>query len=61
MASETPLSFRLGEQDDITFSEDLQRAVYSVLPSKDPLDDPNFHSIDFINNLFPDGTRLFLI
>jgi hypothetical protein len=52
------LSFRLGEQDDFAFSEELQKAVFSVLPSKDPLDDPNFNAIDFINGIFPDGMQL---
>lgn len=50
------LSFRLGEQDDFAFSEELQKAVFAVLPSKDPLDDPSFNAVDFINGLFPDGT-----
>lgn len=49
------LSFRLGEQDDFAFSEELQKAVFGVLPSKDPLDDPSFNAVDFINGLFPDG------
>lgn len=51
----TVLSFRLGEADDFSFSEELQKAVFSVLPSKDPLDDPGFNAIDFINGIFPDG------
>lgn len=50
------LSFRLGEQDDFAFSEELQKAVFAALPSKDPLDDPSFNAVDFINGLFPDGT-----
>jgi hypothetical protein len=49
------MSFRLGEADDFPFSEELQKAVFSVLPSKDPLDDPSFNAVDFINGLFPDG------
>lgn len=54
-SSGSTLSFRLGEQDDFAFSEELQRAVFSVLPSKDPLDDPSFNAVDFINGIFPDG------
>ena len=49
------VSFRLGEQEDFAFSEELQKAVFAVLPSKDPLDDPSFNAIDFINGIFPDG------
>ena len=54
----TGVSFRLGEQDDFAFSEELQKAVFAVLPSKDPLDDPSFNAIDFINGIFPDGALL---
>lgn len=60
-SSGSTLSFRLGEQDDFAFSEELQRAVFSVLPSKDPLDDPSFNAVDFINGIFPDGSCLLLI
>jgi hypothetical protein len=54
----TGVSFRLGEQDDFAFSEELQKAVFAVLPSKDPLDDPSFNAIDFINGIFPDEKSL---
>ncbi|XP_018561685.1 vacuolar protein sorting-associated protein 53 homolog [Anoplophora glabripennis] len=37
----------------INFPPDVQKAIEEVLPSKDPLDEPDFNSIDYINSLFP--------
>jgi hypothetical protein len=35
------------------FSPQLQAAIAAVLPPTDPLDDPSFSSVAYINNLFP--------
>lgn len=37
----------------ISFAPDVQAAIEKVLPSKDPLDRPDFNTIDYINSLFP--------
>ncbi|CAG9854453.1 unnamed protein product [Phyllotreta striolata] len=37
----------------IAFPPLVQKAIEEVLPSKDPLDEPDFNSIDYINSLFP--------
>ncbi|KAG5887080.1 hypothetical protein JTB14_018250 [Gonioctena quinquepunctata] len=37
----------------INFPLVVQKAIEEVLPSKDPLDEPDFNSIDYINSLFP--------
>ncbi|XP_057660392.1 vacuolar protein sorting-associated protein 53 homolog isoform X2 [Diorhabda carinulata] len=37
----------------ITFPPIVQKAIEEVFPSKDPLDEPDFNSIDYINSLFP--------
>lgn len=37
----------------ISFPPDVQAAIEQVLPSKDPLDRPDFNTIDYINSLFP--------
>ncbi|CAH0548839.1 unnamed protein product [Brassicogethes aeneus] len=37
----------------INFAPEVQKAIEEVLPSKDPLDEPDFNSIDYINSLFP--------
>ncbi|XP_044261324.1 vacuolar protein sorting-associated protein 53 homolog [Tribolium madens] len=37
----------------INFTPEVQKAISEVLPSKDPLDEPDFNSIDYINSLFP--------
>nr|CAI5860964.1 unnamed protein product [Callosobruchus analis] len=37
----------------IHFPAVVQKAIEKVLPSKDPLDEPDFNSIDYINSLFP--------
>ncbi|XP_050513334.1 vacuolar protein sorting-associated protein 53 homolog [Diabrotica virgifera virgifera] len=37
----------------ITFPPLVQKAIEEVFPSKDPLDEPDFNSIDYINSLFP--------
>ncbi|XP_071057217.1 vacuolar protein sorting-associated protein 53 homolog [Onthophagus taurus] len=43
------------EDDDfiINFPPEVQKAIEQVLPSKDPLDQPDFNTIDYINSLFP--------
>ncbi|CAH2014534.1 unnamed protein product [Acanthoscelides obtectus] len=42
------------DQDLFThFPAVVQKAIEEVLPSKDPLDEPDFNSIDYINSLFP--------
>ncbi|XP_065166273.1 vacuolar protein sorting-associated protein 53 homolog [Atheta coriaria] len=37
----------------ISFPFEVQKAIDQVLPSKDPLDKPDFNTIDYINTLFP--------
>ncbi|XP_034947406.1 vacuolar protein sorting-associated protein 53 homolog [Chelonus insularis] len=49
------------EEDDLdelqstnyTFPESVQSVIEQVLPSNDPLDQPNFNVVDYINTLFP--------
>ncbi|XP_015586668.1 vacuolar protein sorting-associated protein 53 homolog [Cephus cinctus] len=49
------------EEDDIddlqsttyTFPASVQTVIEQVLPSNDPLDQPNFNAVDYINSLFP--------
>ncbi|XP_049850970.1 uncharacterized protein LOC126324508 isoform X2 [Schistocerca gregaria] len=41
--------------------KELQQAILDVLPSKDPLDDPDFDAINYMNNLFPNETSLDII
>ncbi|XP_012253433.2 vacuolar protein sorting-associated protein 53 homolog [Athalia rosae] len=36
-----------------TFPADVQTVIEQVLPSNDPLDQPNFNAVDYINSLFP--------
>ncbi|GJQ81321.1 hypothetical protein Trydic_g20533 [Trypoxylus dichotomus] len=45
----------LDDSDDfiINFPPEVQKAIEEVLPSKDPLDQPDFNTIDYINSLFP--------
>ncbi|XP_054281350.1 vacuolar protein sorting-associated protein 53 homolog [Macrosteles quadrilineatus] len=33
--------------------QEVMKAIDQVIPSNDPLDDPDFNSIDYINSLFP--------
>ncbi|XP_018333798.1 vacuolar protein sorting-associated protein 53 homolog [Agrilus planipennis] len=37
----------------ISFPLEVQKAIEQVLPSTDPLDQPDFNTIDYINSLFP--------
>lgn len=37
----------------IEFPPEVQNAIEQVLPSTDPLDHPDFNSVDYINKLFP--------
>ena len=37
----------------LVFSEEVQAAIAEVFPSDDPLDSPDFNSVDYINELFP--------
>lgn len=37
----------------IKFPPEVQNAIEQVLPSTDPLDNPNFNPVDYINTLFP--------
>lgn len=37
----------------INFPPEVQKAIEQVLPTKDPLDQPDFNTIDYINSLFP--------
>ncbi|CAG9818693.1 unnamed protein product [Phaedon cochleariae] len=53
----SPSEEDITEDDDkdlfIHFPPLVQKAIEKVLPSKDPLDEPDFNSIDYINSLFP--------
>ena len=40
------------------FSKELQAAIAEIIPSADPLDDPNFNPVDYINNMFPNEQSL---
>ena len=49
-----------------SFPVELDNLLSEILPSDDPLDDPNFNPIDYINKIFPNGKsfeelNLFLI
>ncbi|XP_033212020.1 vacuolar protein sorting-associated protein 53 homolog isoform X2 [Belonocnema kinseyi] len=52
---------RTNEEDEIedlrstvyTFPSSVQSVIEQVLPSNDPLDQPNFNTVDYINSLFP--------
>ena len=37
----------------IVFPSEVQDAIAEVLPSTDPLDQPDFSTVDYINDLFP--------
>ncbi|XP_069683523.1 vacuolar protein sorting-associated protein 53 homolog [Periplaneta americana] len=37
----------------ISFPPEVQNAIEQVLPSNDPLDQPDFNAVDYINSLFP--------
>jgi len=39
--------------DLLTFSPEVQEAIEQVIPSTDPLDRPDFNSVEYINSLFP--------
>ena len=40
-----------------TFSPELEAALRDVLPSTDPIDDPDFSPVDHVNRLFPTEAR----
>lgn len=37
----------------INFPEEVQRAIDQVIPSTDPLDQPDFDPVTYINSIFP--------
>ena len=37
----------------IAFPTAVQEAIAEVLPSSDPLDQPDFSTVDYINGMFP--------
>lgn len=51
-ASEEDL-FNLDDLEEINFPPEVQKAIDQVLPSKDPLDQPDFNPVDYINTIFP--------
>jgi len=57
-SSTSKMSFKLEAKEEYTFSDQLQRVLASVIGSKDPLDQPDFNPVDYINALFPDGTTI---
>lgn len=40
------------------FSKELQAAIAEIIPSADPLDDPAFSPVEYINNMFPNEQSL---
>jgi hypothetical protein len=44
----------------LMFSPELYAAISEVMPSDDPLDEPTFNPIDYINHLFPTGNDICL-
>jgi len=59
-ASTNKLAFKLEAKEEYVFSADLQRILVEVIASKDPLDQPDFSPVDYINGLFPDGAVICL-
>ncbi|XP_015374387.1 PREDICTED: vacuolar protein sorting-associated protein 53 homolog [Diuraphis noxia] len=43
----------VGKSETLVYSTEVQKAIDEILPSDDPLDKPDFDTIDYINNLFP--------
>ncbi|KAL4143131.1 hypothetical protein QTP88_005495 [Uroleucon formosanum] len=43
----------IGRSETLVYSVEVQKAIDEILPSDDPLDKPDFDTIDYINNLFP--------
>ena len=41
--------------NDLNYSSNLEKAISEILPSKNPLDNPDFNAIDYINGVLPDG------
>lgn len=41
--------------EDINYSSNLEKAISEILPSKNPLDNPDFNAIDYINGILHDG------
>ncbi|XP_025409735.1 vacuolar protein sorting-associated protein 53 homolog [Sipha flava] len=39
--------------ETLVYSAEVQKAIDEILPGDDPLDKPEFDTIDYINNLFP--------
>jgi hypothetical protein len=52
----TTISFKLetGKQD-LPFSDGLNKAIAEVIPSKEPIDQPDWSATEYINAVFPDG------
>lgn len=55
MAAMDDEDFADEEREDmfISFPPEVQNAIEQVLPSNDPLDQPDFNAVDYINSLFP--------
>eukprot|EP01135_Chromosphaera_perkinsii_P011260 Nk52_evm41s2367 gene=Nk52_evmTU41s2367 len=47
-----------GSPSTIQFSADVEDAIALCLPSDDPLDNPKFNSVEYINSLFPNEHSL---
>jgi hypothetical protein len=41
--------------DEIFANATLMKAITDTIPSQDPLDQPEFNRVDYINAMFPDG------
>ncbi|KAF6202809.1 hypothetical protein GE061_003212 [Apolygus lucorum] len=42
-----------GSSEVINFPEEVQKAIDQVIPSADPLDQPDFDPVNYINSIFP--------
>lgn len=53
----TAISFKLETgSTELLFSDGLNRAIAEVIPSKEPIDQPDWSATEYINAVFPDGT-----
>ncbi|PRP88723.1 heat-intolerant 1 [Planoprotostelium fungivorum] len=43
---------------DMNFSPMLQAVIGEVVPAQDPMDEPNFDTVEYINSIFPDAKSL---
>lgn len=56
--AESERSVGVGEEELIRFPAEVESAISAVFPSQDPLDQPDFSTVDYINRLFPSEQSL---